>query len=304
MTTVDLHQHLWPPGFVAALRGRTHPPLVDGDRLVTREGRFPWQAEDHDPARRLADMDRDGIDRAVLCLQPSLGLEALPEEERDALERAWIDGIGEIVHGAGGRFCALAPSRVATGFAGTSVGCSALLAAPGTAAATVIDSVDSVAGLLFVHPEAEQAVPPGRPEWWNWLVGYPGQMQAAYFAWLAGGRARWPQLTVVFALLAGGAPFQHERLAQRGVPVRSARDPRVLFDTASYGRQAIELTVEMFGVERVVYGSDAPVIDPRGTLRAVQGFGDSVARFLMTDNPARLFAGRGTGRDADGRSPR
>jgi hypothetical protein len=114
-------------------------------------------------------------------------------------------------------------------------------------------------------------------------------MQAAYLAWLAGGRERWPTLRVVFAILAGGAPFQLERLAQRGMDVRSALDPGVYFDTATYGRRAIELCVETFGVGQLAYGSDTPVVDSRFTLQAVRGFGDAVAQMVQVETPRALL---------------
>jgi predicted TIM-barrel fold metal-dependent hydrolase len=115
-------------------------------------------------------------------------------------------------------------------------------------------------------------------------------MQAAFYAWLAGGRSRWPRLRVAFALLAGGAPFQLERLAQRGVDVRSTLDENVFFDVATYGRRAIELCIETFGVHQLVFGSDTPVVDPDQTLQAVRGFGDSVHQIVISDNVTRLLA--------------
>lgn len=290
---VDVHQHLWPAPFLAALRARRTPPLLDGDRLVTREGRFCIDPAAHDPAARIRGLDALGLDLAVLSLQPSLGLDDLPAEEREALESAWIDGMAEVVAGSGGRLAALAPGRVLDGFLGMSVGAGELVADLDRAAdggSPVLAAADAAGAVLFVHPEAEHAPPaPGRPDWWNWLAGYPGQMQAAYLAWLAGGRDRHPRLTVVFALLAGGAPFQHERLAHRGADLRSLLDPEVYFDTASYGRRAIELCIESFGIENLLYGSDVPVIDPAPTLAAVRGFGDAVTRFLTVENPARLI---------------
>ena len=76
-TTYDVHQHLWPKAFVAALRERRTPPLLDGDELETREGRFAVDLAEHSPEARLRALDRDGIDVAVLSLQPSLALEEL-----------------------------------------------------------------------------------------------------------------------------------------------------------------------------------------------------------------------------------
>ena len=82
MTTYDVHQHLWPESFVAALRERTAPPFLDGGELTTLEGRYPVDLGDHKLVRRIRTLDRDGIGVAVLSLQASLGLESLPDEDR------------------------------------------------------------------------------------------------------------------------------------------------------------------------------------------------------------------------------
>lgn len=283
-----MHQHLWPPSFIAALRDRADLPRIEGAELVTVEGRFPFDIAAHDPKRRLLSLDRDGIDVAVLSLQPTLGVEALPEDERSELEDAWAEGVLEIIAAAGGRFRALAPWSVRAGFDGTTVGTSALLET--ARGASVLDEVDRSAGLLFVHPEATRERQEGEPDWWSWTTGYTSQMQAAYLAWLAGGRAHWPSVRVVFAILAGGAPFQLERLAQRGVDVRSALDAKVFLDVSTYGRRAIELCIETFGVGQLVYGSDTPVVQSGRTLHAVRGFGDSVAQILQIDTPSALLA--------------
>ena len=288
MLTYDVHQHLWPAAFLDALRGRDTAPFVRDDRLVTPEGPFPFDARVHDPEKRLALLDRDGMDVAVVSLQPTLGIEALPAAERDDLEETWMAGMLELVAQSGGRFRAFAPWRVAAGFAGTSVGASALVG-PGRGA-DVLDAANRAGTPVFVHPEAEGEVPQGRPDWWNWAAGYTGQMQRAYLAWLGGGRDAHPAVPIVFALLAGGAPIHLERLVHRGLHVRSALDPLTLFDTSTYGRRAIELCIETFGVERLVYGSDVPVVDPRPTLRAVRGFGESVVQILQSETPGRLIS--------------
>jgi predicted TIM-barrel fold metal-dependent hydrolase len=88
---------------------------------------------------------------------------------------------------------------------------------------------------------------------------------------------------IVFAILAGGAPFQLERLRSRGD--RSEVPPNVYFDTASYGRHAVDLTVAAYGVQRLLFGSDAPVMDPGTT---IEELGDLFETFAG-ENPARLF---------------
>jgi hypothetical protein len=289
VTTYDVHQHLWPEAFVAALRARDAPPFIDGDAITTQEGRFAIDlAAAHDVAVRLRMLDADEVDVAVLSLQTSLGLEELAAETRDALEAAWVEGIGELVATSGGRFLAFSPSTVREGFAGVSIG-SSVLASP-DAALSVLDDAQTSGTVVFVHPDAGRAAGVARPPWWDWVTGYPARMQEAYLAWLAFGRERWPALRVLFAMLAGGGPFQLERLARRGVDVRSALDPNTFFEVSTHGRRAIELCVQTFGVSQLAYGSDTPVVDARPTLAAVRGFGDAVTHVLQSDTPTRLLA--------------
>ena len=115
-------------------------------------------------------------------------------------------------------------------------------------------------------------------------------MQSAYAIWLDRGAERWPRLEVVFAILAGGAPFQLERLQSRGISGRDTLHETVSFESASYGRRALELCLSTLGVERVLFGSDAPTLDPGLALDAVRGFGDAVADTVCNRNPSRLLA--------------
>ena len=85
------------------------------------------------------------------------------------------------------------------------------------------------------------------------------------------------------------APFQLERLASRGVPGRELLHPNVYFDTASYGRRALDLCLATFGVDRVCFGSDTPVVEPLPTLDAVRSFGDAVTDALCNVNPSRIL---------------
>ncbi len=280
MAGFDVHQHLWPRAFTEALAQRTQAPYLDGDALHVSEGASAVDLRDHELATRLALLDLHEIDTAVVSLQPSLGLAALEPSERDSLIRVWEDGILELAAEAPGRIAPLAVGRPRDGFAGVSVGAGRL------------DHLDDLEptldglrgrGLLFVHPDPGDP-PSSAPAWWPAVVDYTSQMQRAYFAWLSSAQERWPDVSVVFAILAGGAPIQLERLSSRGVDVRSSLHRNVFFDTASYGRRALELCIETFGVEQLVFGTDAPVVDPTPAIRAVDAFGESVSRLIRQDN--------------------
>ncbi len=283
---VDVHQHLWPPPFVEALRRRTRPPRLEGSTLALAEGSYEIDLAAHDLAVRLGVLDRVGVDLAIVSLQPTLGLRALPQEERDELAAVWEAGAQEAVAASGGRLAALASGHVAPGFVGTVVPAVALRDVD--AMRHVLEGLHASGGFLLVHPSGGVSTP-GAPPWWPAIVDYAAEMQAAYLTWLSYAQERFPAVNVVFAILAGGGPFQLERLASRGVDVRSGLHTNVYFDTASYGRRAIELCIETFGVHQIVYGSDIPVIDPAPTLRAIGGFGESVVKLVTADNPSRLL---------------
>jgi predicted TIM-barrel fold metal-dependent hydrolase len=44
-----------------------------------------------------------------------------------------------------------------------------------------------------------------------------------------------------------------------------------------------------FGFDRMLFGSDVPVVDPAPTLDAVRSFGDAVASAVVSANPDRLL---------------
>ena len=93
---------------------------------------------------------------------------------------------------------------------------------------------------LFVHPgPVADARASSLPPWWPALTDYVAQMQAAWLAFLHAGRRAHPRLRVLFAMLAGGAPLQLERLAARGGPAGAVHDPLLFYDTSSYGPRAL-----------------------------------------------------------------
>ena len=128
------------------------------------------------------------------------------------------------------------------------------------------------------------------PPWWAAVASYTAQMQAAYLTWIANGAERRAGVHVIFAILAGGAPIQLERLRSRGVEPQTVLHPNVHLEVASYGRRALELSLDACGAGQLLYGSDIPVIDSRATLNALSELGEEVGSTILTENPTRLFA--------------
>lgn len=286
--TVDFHQHLWPEQLVDLLLRRERPPLLRGSVLeVPGEGASEVDVGAHDLHARLELMDAHGIDVAVVSLAPTLGAAGLEADEAAALVTAYERGILELATASGGRIVPLAAGAHVEGFAGACIAAPALLELERHA--SWLDELERSGAFLFVHPGPGRRQE-GAPAWWPAVVEYTAQMQAAYAMWLAAGAERWPSLRVVFAILAGGGPFQLERLQSRGVSARDSLHENVFFETASYGRRALELSMSTFGVGQLLFGSDTPVLDAAPGLDAVRGFGEAVTDALCRQNPARLLA--------------
>ncbi|GLX00190.1 amidohydrolase family protein [Microtetraspora sp. NBRC 16547] len=263
--SIDVHQHLWTPSFLDALRRRSRPPRLDGWTLLL-DGEPPYEVDpdDHDLTLRTA--RAAGLDLALVSLSSPLGIEHLPPDEAWPLIDAYHADAAELPAPfrawAAAPVTDLDPVRLARtldqGFAGLQLPATALLDAGGFAATAPLLDVLAERGLpLFVHP-GPAAVPVGSPSWWAAVVPYAQQMHAAWYAFRAVGRPRHPGLKICFALLAGLAPLHSERAMNRGAPGRGRVDRDAFVETSSYGPRAVDAVIRELGIDVVVSGSDQP----------------------------------------------
>ncbi|WP_260639106.1 amidohydrolase family protein [Streptomyces angustmyceticus] len=294
----DVHQHLWPPEFLALLRARSTPPRLDGWTLhLPGEPPYAVDPADHDIAARTRLARADGLDLALVSLSSPLGIEHLPPAEAAPLLAAFHDGALDLPapFGVWAAACLSAPEpdadalrrELARGCVGLQLPATALLDAAGWArCAPLLDAAAAQDAPLFVHPGPAPPAEGDAPAWWPALVPYVQQLHASWFAFRAFGRPRHPELRVCFASLAGLAPLHGERLVARGGGRERARvDCRVFYETSSYGTRAVDALVRAAGIDVVVSGSDRPYAEPdlpdlgaRAALHA-----------LRTANPARLL---------------
>ncbi|MEU4700164.1 amidohydrolase [Nonomuraea dietziae] len=277
--SIDVHQHLWTPSFVEALRARSRPPYLDGWTLIL-DGEPPYEVDPADHDAR----DTTDLDLALVSLSSPLGIEFLPPEEAWPLIDAYHEGALKLPEpfGAWAATCHsdVDPARLSAdldrGFAGLQI--------PATAEPDdrLLDVLTERDLPLFVHP-GPAAATPGVPGWWPALVPYVQQMHAAWHHFHAVVRPRHRRLRVCFALLAGLAPLHTERLIARGGG-RGQVDPLCYVETSSYGPRAIDAIVRELGIDVVVNGSDAPYAtapDP--------GMGAAAAHAIRVANPRRLL---------------
>jgi 6-methylsalicylate decarboxylase len=303
MPGIDVHQHLWPEPLLRALSARSEPPM-----LVRRAGGWvlrlrgepdaPVDLADHDPDRRAALVRADGLDRALVAPSVPLGIEVLPAAEAEPLLEAYHEGVAALPEefGAWAAVALAEPDAAALadlldrGFAGACVAAGALGGPDGfDRLGPVLETLERRGAPLFVHPgPAPPGGPEGMPSWWAALTSYVASMQAAWHAFAVWGRAAYPHLRVCFAMLAGLAPLQRERLIARGGPAVS--DPDAFLDVSSYGARAVDAVVREVGVDRLVEGSDRPVVGVTDL-----ALGDALRTALRERNPARLLSPAATG---------
>lgn len=290
---VDVHQHLWPEPFLAALASRSQRPRLRG-WMLELSGEPPCEVNPawHDPSRRAAQAQAQGLDLALLSLSSPLGVEQLAPDEADELLAAYHDGTLAL----GGPFAgwaaaclteidALALAReLDRGFVGLQLPATALLDEAGyERVAALLELLEQRERPLFVHPGPVSGTQPTTPSWWAPVVAYVQQMHAAWYAFRAYGRARHPGLRVCFAMLAGLAPLHGERVAARA-GLRTVVDDRMFLDVSSYGVRAIDATVRVMGIDGLVNGSDTPYAAPTG-----EELGPAAHAAMRCANPLRLL---------------
>jgi len=296
---IDIHQHLWPPELIDALRVRQQAPRLVGWTLHL-DGEPPYEInpQDHRPQTR-RELDEG---RIVLSLSSPLGIENLPPAEAAPLLTAWHDGAAELrpEFDAWASIAHLDPDldtltdQLAGGFVGLQIPAT-WIRTPASVddLAAVLEVLDAADKPVFIHPGPVPATADSTgatttehlPAWWAAVVDYPSQMIAAWWSWQAAGRAQFPDLRICFAAGAGLAPVHHERfLARGGHPL--VVDNRTFVDTSSYSRQGVDSLIRVLGVDPIVVGSDRPYGVPFQTDQ-----GDAAIKAFRHTNPLRLLEG-------------
>jgi predicted TIM-barrel fold metal-dependent hydrolase len=283
---VDIHQHIWTTPLVDALARRDSHPFIrrdDGICVLHLTGEPPCVIDEaaESVTARTRLLEIDGLDLAAIAISSPIGIEALPPDQAHDLIGAHLDGVLAL----GDQFVAWGPIGIrrpdpaevdavlARGCVGISLPSAALADLDALEAiGPVLERVQALDVPLFVHPGGFAPRQPSLsdPLWWTALTSYVSDMQAAWLTFVTHARRELPRLRVVFAMLAGGAPLQTERLTARGGPTFDLQDPLTFYDTSSYGPMMIEAMAAWLGPDRLVYGSDRPVIEPVRSGREAQ----------------------------------
>ena len=276
----DIHQHLWPEALLSSLARRTAAPRLKRDGHgwwleLPGDDPAPFDPAAHDPS------GRTGFDRVIVAPSLPIGLETLPEAE--GLLEDFHRGVLEL--GAPFELWAspARPELVDELLDAGAIG----ITLPGRALTDLerwhpaLERLAERHAPLFIHPGPAA----GSPAWFPALTGYVAEMHTAWHAWAQWGRPRHADLTVIFAMLAGLAPLHAERLAARGGPAHAVHDPLTFYDTSSYGPRAIDAMLRVVGVDRLLHGTDVPVVAPAD----LSPLGEAALHALTVANPERVL---------------
>lgn len=326
---IDMHFHWGPKGFADALRRRTAKPRIfrgeDGaEYFESGFGANKLPADFDSVEARLAEMDKNGVEHAVLSMSPVTGIEALPLQDSLTLARAYNDAASEV--------CAAHPNRFSA-FAILPVG---NMSAAVTEFERAMDLLGIIGAVLpgdgFLSEKRAQRFAPlmevANKRHAVFLVHYgklPDDPEAPKPDVTDNNRNRfgtldmqarlssnmvtfcmteflkpYPNVTVMSHNLGGNIPFEIDRMDHRtlcdtpGVelPSKRIKAAPIMVDCNSLSGRAIELAVQVYGAEKIVFGSDGTDFGMNWTQNAINEarIGEAEKSAIREGNARRMLA--------------
>jgi predicted TIM-barrel fold metal-dependent hydrolase len=270
-------------------------------------------------------MDRTGVERGVISLTTVFGVEGLPPEEAIPLARINNDGLAEICARYPDRFSFLATLPVGDIDAAIAefercmalkscVGC--LLPGDGFLSLKraerfrpLLQTIDRYHALALVHygktahdaePIKVDASDNGHPRVGTLDMQARLSQNMITFCMTDFLKA-FPNMTMLSHNLGGNIPFEIERMDHRTMmdlppgtelPSKKFRAAPVLVDCNSLGSRAIELAAEVYGADKIVFGSDGTGFGMEWTQKAIDDarISDSDREAIRSANAARVIA--------------
>ncbi len=325
---IDVHTHIYPPAYIALLKGRGSIPRVDereGKQYFVifpeeeRIGGRPIEPPMSSVDAKLAFMQEAAIDRSVVSLgNPWLdfitGAESIEWAHRINAELAALETQSDGRIHALGVLPNASPGEIATAVAEVAAtpGLYGVISGCAIGGRTLDDpelgpvwTALAETGLpIFFHPHYAVAIdllggfgtalPLG--------IGFPVETSIAIARLvLSGVLQRHPDLKIMVAHSGGVLPFLAARLdvTWRGDPVaqsRLAAPPstylaRLCLDTVSYHPRAMHAAADLVGADRIVFGTDHPFFKekPREILAGVEAAYHGDALGMATGANAKAF---------------
>lgn len=312
---LDVHAHLAP--VVEARLAQVSGVEWDSDaRIMHVDGHAVGVKPLFDPAELLGWMSRAGVERTWISAPPPLYRQQLQGDDARAWAAYLNDGLSSIARGSTGRLEALfhlptqdpvvaaeiAAAAIADGHIlfsmPTGTGDDRTLGEPAFDALWTL--LDRAGAFIFMHP-GECADGRLRAFYLSNLLGNPYESSVAIAHLVfAGVLQRYPAMRLCFAHGGGLAPMVAGRWDRGHATARPGIDPAgptpadllrgLHVDCICHGEPTAALAEEIFGRDKVVFGSDWPfpmgLIEPHEQL---EGFDAERRARYFSDNPRQLL---------------
>jgi len=324
--TIDMHSHWFPAALADAFRKRTAKPMIHTKSGVEyMESMFSAPLRTETLEKRIAEMDRAGVDRGVISLTTVFGVEGLPAEEAIPLCRINNDGLSEVCAQHPDRFSALATLPVGDIDAAIAE-FERAMTLPGMVGGLLpgdgflslkraerfrplLEVIDRYSAMVLVHygktandaePIKVDASDTSHPRMGTLDMQARLSQNMITFC-LTDYLKAFPNLTLLSHNLGGNIPFEIERMDHRTMidlppgtelPSKKFRAAPVLVDCNSLGARSIELAAEVYGADKIVFGSDGTAFGMEWTQKAINDarIDESAREAIRHDNAARAIA--------------
>jgi aminocarboxymuconate-semialdehyde decarboxylase len=315
---IDTHNHAIPEPAVDLLRKeKVYRVTIEGDMVLGGNHvgyrLFPSFV---DPAAKLAELERGGLEAAVISIAPPILYYEIDAEAGEAMCAAVNEGLAA--------FCAHSPDRLrwmAHVPMQAPERAPVVLAEAARAGCVGVEVGTSIAGRrldepeygpfwaqaetlglpVMIHPAYNQAHPALDAWYLQNVIGNMLETTIAVERLICAGVLRdHPGARVVLVHAGGYFPYQAGRLRHaRTVRLELAETPedpwaylgQVATDTISHDEDALRFLVTRMGAGNVVMGTDLPfdMATPHPMTALTDAVGADTARQIAEDNPARLF---------------
>lgn len=311
---IDTHAHLWPAAYLEELAKSAGK---DKDSVEIAKGIGAGDSEE-EMAKRIAMMDKAGVEFQILSgtpQTPQWGGEAVALKLAQTLNNGYAD----IIKRYPGRFRAYGcvPLPYTEASVKEARRCIEELGFDGIALNTIITQEFSPADkrfeplyvelnrlktVLYIHPTGCGANSPMINDFGlEWVIGANVEDMVATLQILKKGLPqKYPDIQFHIAHLGGVLPFVMQRIEDNYTDWHSFEQSpwktldNFWFDTAGSHAPALRCTIDTFGSERVVMGSDFPYFQNDKYTRAVTyvqnaGLDEQTTENILRNNALKLF---------------
>ena len=293
MTIVDIHSHFFPESWpdLAERFGTpdwpwlkhldsSHGMVMVGDKEFRPITSLCW-----DPATRIADLDRQGVDVQLICATPVLFAYQRPAEHATACAEIFNDAALELCARGQGRFralcqvplqdtdaaCAELTRAMSAGHVGVQIGNHVgdrELDDEGII--TFLQHCAAEGAPVLVHPWDMMARERMSKHMMSWTVGMPAETQLSIVTMILGGVFDRVAASLKICFAHGGGSFafllgrlenawrRRDIVRDKSTQPPSAYLDRFFVDSAVFDARALRLLVDVMGEDRVMLGSDYP----------------------------------------------